>query len=64
MPLSRADTAARVMRLLPLTAPGRRRHYSSPGYVLAALLIEHVTGHPYQDILRDRVLDPPNLRDG
>ncbi|MGW1974395.1 serine hydrolase domain-containing protein [Streptomyces sp. NPDC001889] len=61
VPLSRADTAARVMRLLPLTAPGRRWHYSSPGYVLAALLIEYVTGHPYQGILRDRVLDPLSL---
>ncbi|MEE1736833.1 serine hydrolase [Streptomyces sp. BE147] len=60
-PLSRADTVAHVMRLLPSTAPGQRWHYSSPGYVLTALLVEHTTGRPYADILRERVLGPLGL---
>ncbi|MCX4967375.1 beta-lactamase family protein [Streptomyces sp. NBC_00654] len=60
-PLSRVDTIAHVMRLLPLAEPGQRWHYSSPGYVLTALLVEHTTGRPYADILRERVLSPLGL---
>ncbi|MFE7129712.1 serine hydrolase domain-containing protein [Streptomyces sp. NPDC057638] len=60
-PPSRSDTVAQVMRMLPLAAPGRRWHYSSPGYVLVALLIEQTTGRAYADILRERILDPLGL---
>ncbi|MCX4679355.1 beta-lactamase family protein [Streptomyces sp. NBC_01433] len=58
---SRGDTLARIMRLTLLSAPGDRWHYSSPGYVLAALMIEHAGARAYTDILRERILLPLRL---
>ncbi|MFD9421351.1 MULTISPECIES: serine hydrolase [unclassified Streptomyces] len=60
-PPSRADTLARIMRLPLLGAPGDRWHYSSPGYVLAARMIEQAGARPYTDILRERILLPLHL---
>jgi D-alanyl-D-alanine carboxypeptidase len=44
-----------------LFAPGTDWNYSNTNYTLAALLIEHVTGHPYADELRRRILRPLGL---
>ncbi|TDV57796.1 alpha/beta fold hydrolase [Actinophytocola oryzae] len=38
-------------------------HYSTTNYVLAGMIVEAVTGHPYADEVRDRVLRPLHLRD-
>ncbi|ONK13669.1 Penicillin-binding protein E [Streptomyces sp. MP131-18] len=44
---------------LPLrSAPGSTWHYSSPGYLLAARIIERVSGQAYADFLTERVLRP------
>ncbi|MFE2296965.1 serine hydrolase domain-containing protein [Streptomyces sp. NPDC059445] len=40
------------------TAPGSTWHYSSPGYLLAALIVERVTGQRYADFLTEQVLGP------
>lgn len=40
-----------------LWAPGTRAHYSSPGYTVAAYVIEKVTGQPYDDYIRTAILD-------
>ena len=37
--------------------------YSTTNYVIAGMLIEKVTGHPYAREVRDRVLAPLNMRD-
>lgn len=41
--------------------PGTQWSYSNTNYVLAALLIEEVTGKPYADALRGRVLEPVGM---
>ncbi|GAA4236456.1 serine hydrolase domain-containing protein [Actinomadura meridiana] len=46
----------------PLFEPGERWSYSNTGYLLAGMLIEKVTGHPYGDEIRRRVLRPLRLR--
>ncbi|MFE3020546.1 serine hydrolase domain-containing protein [Streptomyces sp. NPDC059256] len=57
---TREEVAADVMGLLPL--PGRRAwHYSSPGYVLVALMIERASGSDYGDFLRTRIFSPLDL---
>ena len=43
-------------------APGSRFHYSNVGYKTLGLLIEHVTGRPYGDVVRDRIFDPLGMR--
>jgi D-alanyl-D-alanine carboxypeptidase len=43
--------------------PGTDWNYSNTNYVLAALVIEKVTGRPYAEQLRRRILGPLGLRD-
>ncbi|HEX6499609.1 MAG TPA: serine hydrolase domain-containing protein [Micromonosporaceae bacterium] len=43
------------------TAPGTAWHYSSPGYLLAAQIIEEASGRSYADFLTERVLRPLGL---
>lgn len=59
-PPSRAETVDRVMRLLPQPGP-RDWHYSSPGYVLVALVIERASTLAYADFLTERIFLPLGL---
>lgn len=38
--------------------PGSRFSYSNPGYTVAAYIMEKVTGRPYEEYLRQAVLEP------
>ncbi|MFB9830646.1 serine hydrolase domain-containing protein [Actinoallomurus acaciae] len=46
----------------PLFAPGTKWSYSNTNYLLASMLIEKVTGHPYATEIERRVLGPLGLR--
>ncbi|MEW2412290.1 serine hydrolase domain-containing protein [Streptomyces sp. NPDC046866] len=41
--------------------PGRRFHYSNPGYTLLGSLVAAVRGRPWEEVLRDEVLEPLGL---
>ncbi|MET9884577.1 serine hydrolase domain-containing protein [Streptomyces sp. NPDC006430] len=41
--------------------PGRRHHYSNPGYTLLGSLVEEVRGRPWAEVLRAEVLEPLGL---
>jgi CubicO group peptidase (beta-lactamase class C family)/pimeloyl-ACP methyl ester carboxylesterase len=56
--LVRAGTSKRR-----LSVPGREFHYSTTNYVVAGLLVERVTGHPYAQEIRARILRPLGLAD-
>ncbi len=43
--------------------PGTRFNYSNSGYVLLGVVIEHVAGQPYDEVLHARILDPLGLAD-
>lgn len=43
--------------------PGTQYRYSNSGYFILGVLVEHVTGLPYADALRRRLLDPLGLDD-
>ena len=45
----------------PLSPPGRAWHYSNTNYFLLGLIAEHVTGTPYADLVRTRLLAPAGL---
>lgn len=47
----------------PTFEPGTGWRYSSTGYLLAGLIIEKVTGHPYGDEIRRRIIAPLGLRE-
>jgi D-alanyl-D-alanine carboxypeptidase len=46
----------------PTSAPGAEFHYSNTNSVLLGLLVEHVTGHPFERELERRILRPLRLR--
>lgn len=41
--------------------PGRRFHYSNPGYTLLGSVIEALRGKPWEEVLRAEVLEPLGL---
>ena len=41
--------------------PGAQWHYSSPGYVLAGLIVERAGGRPYGEFLAERIMSPLQL---
>ncbi|MEV4462034.1 serine hydrolase domain-containing protein [Micromonospora echinofusca] len=43
--------------------PGTKQHYTNMGYIVAGLLVEKVTGHPYARELDRRIARPLRLRD-
>ena len=44
-------------------APGAKFQYSNSGYIVLALVIQRLTGQPYESVLQERVLDRVGLRD-
>jgi CubicO group peptidase (beta-lactamase class C family) len=42
--------------------PGTRHSYSHPGYTLAGHVLEVATGRSFEDVVRERVLDPLGMR--
>ncbi|WP_030237473.1 serine hydrolase domain-containing protein [Streptomyces sp. NRRL S-455] len=44
-----------------LSPPGRRFHYSNPGYTLLGALIEKLRDAPWEEVLRREVLEPLGL---
>lgn len=64
---SRPQTPATILKLvtgLPLKfAPGTRAAYSNTGYYLLGLIIERLTGMPYDDYVRQRLLAPLGMQD-
>ncbi|MEZ5287104.1 MAG: serine hydrolase domain-containing protein [Vicinamibacterales bacterium] len=42
--------------------PGTRMSYSNPGYGVAGYVLEKVTGRSYEDVIRDTIFDPLDMR--
>ncbi|GGR76487.1 hypothetical protein GCM10010252_13810 [Streptomyces aureoverticillatus] len=55
------ELVAVAMRHKPYFPPGKGWRYSNTGYLLAGLIIEKATGHPYGDEVRRRVIEPLGL---
>ncbi|MGK9459922.1 serine hydrolase domain-containing protein [Streptomyces sp. G6] len=53
---------ADVLGKQPLLHPvGRRHHYSNPGYTVLGALVEKLRGAPWEEVLRQEVLEPLGL---
>ncbi|GAA4636423.1 serine hydrolase domain-containing protein [Actinoallomurus vinaceus] len=53
---------ARAMRHRPDFRPGTDWRYSNTGYVLLGMVIQRVTGHPWHEEVRDRIVRPLGLK--
>ncbi|MFI6603211.1 serine hydrolase domain-containing protein [Nonomuraea sp. NPDC050536] len=56
------ELVARVAKLPPEFAPGARFSYSNTNYIVLGMLIERVTGRPYETEVRERIVRPLGLR--
>lgn len=56
------QAVAIAMQEKPTFAPGTSWSYSNTNYALAGLIVEAVTGRPWQDEVRDRIVTPLRLR--
>ncbi|HET7472173.1 MAG TPA: serine hydrolase domain-containing protein [Candidatus Limnocylindrales bacterium] len=56
-------TVDQVLRYVrkPLSPPGKAWHYANTNYLLLGLIAEHVTGEPYAELVRTRLLEPAGL---
>ncbi|WP_285582118.1 serine hydrolase domain-containing protein [Actinoallomurus iriomotensis] len=52
-----------VERALRLPSPGTGWHYSTTNYVVAGLIVEKASGHPLEEEVRRRIIEPLRLRD-
>ncbi|WP_208609551.1 serine hydrolase domain-containing protein [Streptomyces atriruber] len=52
-----------AMRHKPDFAPGTGWHYSNTNYVIAGRLIERITGKPYAQEIKERVIEPLGLHE-
>ncbi len=55
------QTVARAMSHRPDFRPGTAWNYSNTGYVLLGMVIQRVTGHPWHEEVRDRIVRPLGL---
>ncbi|TDD32258.1 class A beta-lactamase-related serine hydrolase [Actinomadura sp. KC06] len=58
----RRDLLATALKHPPLFKPGKGWSYGNTGYLLAGMLIEKVTGRPYGEEIKRRILEPLELR--
>jgi D-alanyl-D-alanine carboxypeptidase len=55
------DLVAVAMRHPPIFEPGTARSYSNTNYVLVGMIIEAVTGNPWAEEVRDRIIESLGL---
>ncbi len=55
------ETLDLVTQLPPTSEPGSSFRYSNANYVTLGLLIEAVTGEPYHEVVRTRIIEPLGL---
>ncbi|MFD8479494.1 serine hydrolase domain-containing protein [Kitasatospora sp. NPDC059673] len=55
------QTVARAMAHQPDFKPGTNWNYDNTGYVLLGMMIERVTGHPWHQEVRERIVRPLGL---
>jgi D-alanyl-D-alanine carboxypeptidase len=55
------QAVAQAMKYKPEFAPGTKWAYSNTNYILAGMIINRVTGHSWQQEVRDRVVRPLGL---
>lgn len=56
------DLRVEQLQRAPLSsAPGTRSSYSSPGYLVAARIVEQAAGQPYADFISEQVFSPLGL---
>ena len=64
--LSRSFTVFDIMYYVTeygwfINYPGTEHHYSNTNYIILGVIIEHITGKSYNDVLEEKIINPLNL---
>ena len=59
---TRGELVASIRKAPVDFPPGSRWSYSNTNYTMLALIVERITGQPYEDVLADRFFRPLELR--
>jgi len=62
-PMSKDEHLALIVKATPDFEPDTKSLYSNSGYFVLGLIIEQVTGKPYEAVLREKIVDKIGLRD-
>lgn len=54
----RAGYAEAVLNVPPASPPGTRFQYSNSGYVVAGVMLEVLTGKPWEELIEERIFNP------
>jgi CubicO group peptidase (beta-lactamase class C family) len=58
------ENAVRTLSSAKLTAPvGEKHEYSTINYSVLGLIVQTVSGHPYESYIQTKILDPLQMRD-
>ena len=63
IPITKDEMLALIVKATPDFEPGTKNSYSNAGYFLLGLILEKVTGKPYEEVLRERITAKIGLRD-
>ncbi len=58
----RRDFVFGLLRTAPESKPGTHYQYSNQGYAIAGVMIEQITGRPWEDLMRERLFRPLGMK--
>lgn len=62
-PMTREEHLAFIVKATPDFEPGARSLYSNSGYFILGLIIEKLTGKPYEEVLQEKIAAKIGLKD-
>jgi CubicO group peptidase (beta-lactamase class C family) len=62
-PMSKDEMLALIVKAAPDFEPDSKQSYSNSGYFLLGLIIEKLTGKPYEEALKERITSKIGLKD-
>lgn len=64
LPPQRLEIARQALSRPPGIPPDTKYWYSNEGYILAGAVLEHLTGHAWEDLMRERLFQPLGISTG
>jgi D-alanyl-D-alanine carboxypeptidase len=62
-PITKDEMLALIVKATPDFEPDLKQSYSNSGYFLLGLIIEKLTGKPYEEVLKERITSKIGLKD-
>ena len=63
LPMTKDEKLALIVKAAPDFEPGTQHRYSNSGYFFLGLIIEKLTGKPYEEVLEEKITSKIGLKD-